>query len=236
MPRRLHVPPLAGPGEIDLPPAEAHHARTVLRLRAGEAVELFDDAGRTARGVLISVDAEAVRVAVEAPTVAPPGARRVEVASAVPKGDRADWLVEKLSELGVARWTPLVTARSVVVPGKGKRERWGRIAVEAAKQSRRPGVMAIEAVTPLADALAAPDVKRLWFSTDPSAAPIAAVLAERQAACPLTLLVGPEGGWTEPECLALTAAGASAAKLTATVLRVETAAVLGAGVAMLASQ
>ena len=234
MPRRLHVPPLTEAGKIDLPPAEAHHARSVLRLRAGEPVELFDDIGRTAAGVIVSTDAAGVRVEVSAVSGPSPAGPRVSVASAVPKGERADWLVEKLGELGVERWMPLVTARSVVTPGRGKLDRWGRLAVEAAKQSRRAGVMAIGEVTPLAAVLGAPAVDRIWFSTGSTAEPIAAVLAKRQAAGPLTLLVGPEGGWTDEECVALTAAGATAAKLTATVLRVETAAVVGAGVAMLA--
>ena len=233
MPRRLHVPPLTGAGEIDLPPAEAHHARTVLRLKGGDPVELFDDAGRTAAGTILSADPSGVRVKIEEPIIARPAGRRVAVASAVPKGERADWLVEKLSELGVERWTPLVTGRSVVEPKRGKIERWGRIAVEAAKQSRRAGVMAIGEVTPVAEVLRGEfDGRRIWFSTDATAEPVGRLLGD--PTLPLLLLIGPEGGWTDVESAAFAAAGDSPAKLTSTVLRVETAAVLAAGVALLA--
>src|SRR5687767_15989799 len=76
------------------------------------------------------------------------------IAAAVPKGDRADWMVEKLSELGVEEFIPLASARSVVLPeGRNKRERWVRIATEAAKQSRRGGVMRVGELTPVAEAL-----------------------------------------------------------------------------------
>ena len=230
MPRRLHVPPLTGAGEIGLPPAEAHHARTVLRLKGGDPVELFDDAGRTAAGTILSADPSGVRVKIEEPIIARPAGRRVSVASAVPKGERADWLVEKLSELGVERWTPLVTARSVVEPKRGKIERWGRIAVEAAKQSRRAGVMAIGEVTPVAAALGDLEGRAIYFSTDAEAEPASRFLSAPDL--PL-LLIGPEGGWTEEESAAFAAASVTPAKLTTTVLRVETAAVLAAGVALL---
>lgn len=232
MPRRLHVAPLTGAGEIDLPQAEAHHARAVLRLKAGDPVELFDDAGRTAAGTILLADPSNVRVQVEEPAAAPSAGRRVAVASAVPKGERADWMVEKLSELGVERWTPLVTARSVVEPKRGKIERWGRIAVEAAKQSRRAGVMAIGDLTPVAEVLGNLEGQAIYFSTDSEAPPVGRLVGEPDQ--PLLLLVGPEGGWTGEESAAFAAAAVMPAILTSTVLRVETAAVLAAGVALLA--
>ena len=150
--RRLHVPTLFV-GRLMLAAPVAHHARDVLRLPTGERVELFDDAGSSATGVLEMHPAGvAVVVAALAPAATLPG--EVVIASAVPKGDRADWLVEKLSELQVARWVPLRTARSVVHPqGRGKTDRWTRIAVEAARQSGRVGVMTIDPLTSLKDAL-----------------------------------------------------------------------------------
>src|SRR5688572_5080185 len=132
-------------GPITLDPEESHHLRDVLRMSQGDSVELFDAVGRTAQGRIDTIDARSVTVVIVG-DVREPAAERLRwtVASAVPKGNRADWMIEKLSELGTDRFVPLATQRSVVHPaGKSKRERWMRIADEAAKQSRRVGVMQI---------------------------------------------------------------------------------------------
>src|SRR5690349_22937888 len=132
MVRRIHVSELRK-GEIPLYPQEAHHARDVLRLQSGETVEVFDDAGRTASAVLVFSDDDQVAVRIEQ-FQQPPTGFRWTVAAAIPKGERADWMVEKLSELGTARFIPLIAERSVVVPeGRNKQQRWARIATESAK-------------------------------------------------------------------------------------------------------
>src|SRR6185295_16110244 len=121
--------------------------RDVLRLSTGAELELFDDAGRVARGEIVATE-PLVRVRVGEVGTVRHSTRAVTIASAVPKGERADWMIEKLSELGCERFVPLATARSVVLPeGKNKRERWIRIATESAKQSRRAGVMRIDELT-----------------------------------------------------------------------------------------
>lgn len=224
--RRVFVPSLA-PGVATLAPDAAHHLRDVLRAEVNDVVELFDAAGKSARATLVRVDRDAVEARVESIVDAPAG-RSIVVASAVPKADRADWLVEKLCELGVTRWVPLRTARSVVHPEGKKTERWERIAIEAAKQSKRSGVMTIAPLTPLAE---------LLKTLDPATT---AVLSTRQAkplaASPgvATLLVGPEGGWTDEELATFSDRGIASATLGTTILRIETAAVVGAGIAIAA--
>ena len=104
--RRVHVSQLSV-GKVPLAEREAHHGRDVLRLGEAEIVEVFDDAGQTARGVVVQADAHGVVVQIESITQAQRQAIRITVASAVPKGYRADWLVEKLSEIGVDRFIPL---------------------------------------------------------------------------------------------------------------------------------
>ena len=235
VPRRVHVARLRI-GENPLDAAEAHHARDVLRLTDGTPVEAFDDAGAVARGVLVFRGARDAAVRVE--TIRSPrdttGAVRLTVAAAVPKGERADWMVEKLSELGVAGFVPLAAARSVVLPeGKNKRQRWLRLATEAAKQSRRAGVMRIGELTSLSDALAAARGTVAWYratETDAQPAPIGEALADVGDGATITAFVGPEGGWTADELEAFSAAGARAVRLTQTVLRVETAAIAVAAV------
>ena len=235
MSRRIHVRHLRGGEPIQLEPAEAHHARDVLRLADGAAVEVFDDAGAVGRGVLILSEGD-VLVRVEPEELVPPTntGLALVVAAAVPKGDRADWMVEKLSELGVAEFVPLAAARSVVLPGgRGKRDRWLRIATEAAKQSRRAGVMRITELTELEDAVArAPSMGAVWLlsTEEPHATPIGDALDRLPPGRSLTAFVGPEGGWTAQERERFAAAGATPVRLTATVLRVETAAVAVAAV------
>ena len=229
MVRRIHTSTLRTAGDLTLSEREAHHARDVLRLGSGDVVELFDDAGATARGTILSSAPAGVVVRVEAPSIATAGdvAIRLTIAAAVPKGDRAEWMIEKLSELGAERFIPLATARSVVLPeGKNKRERWMRIATEAAKQSRRRGVMRIEELTKLGDALAgATDAGACWhLSTTTGATPVLDLVAGNTSPA-LTAFIGPEGGWKDEELALFEAAGAAAVKLTPTILRVETAAV-----------
>lgn len=246
MARRIHTPVLHE-GQIPLDAAQARHARAVLRLAEGAEVEVFDDAGRTAAGVLVYQGPHGAAVLVDrlegdgaGGREAPVAARlRWRVAAAVPKGERADWMVEKLSELGAEAFVPLATTRAVVLPeGRGKLERWGRIATESAKQSCRRGVMRVEPLTPLAravEAVAAGGGVGWCLSTREDAVPVWGASGEwlkepEGRPRSLTLFVGPEGGWTAEELDLMSAAGFRAIRLTDTVLRVETAAVAAASV------
>ncbi len=232
MPRRIHIAATLRPGHIELDPAQAHHARDALRLTPGSEIEAFDDAGHIATGTIVRCDAAGVTVRIgELCAVA--ASTQIVVASAVPKGARADWMIEKLSELGVARFIPLATARSVVLPaGQNKRDRWIRIATESAKQSHRPGVMQIEELTPLDQPLAHWASHGLFLSTHAAAEPIVAQLNSSFIIhhSSIALFIGPEGGWTDDEMARFNQAGLTGVKLTATILRVETAAVAAAAV------
>ncbi len=206
---------------------EAHHARDVLRLVAGEIVEVFDDLGAVARATIVSSGAGGVVVRVDEPTPDSPAMGvKLTIAAAVPKGDRAEWMIEKLSELGVERFVPLATARSVVLPeGKNKRDRWVRVATEAAKQSRRRGVMRIDELTRLSDALRDETAAGPCYclSTAKDAAPVLDLFT-RDTPQALTAFIGPEGGWTDEEIAQFDAARAIGVTLTTTILRIETAA------------
>jgi 16S rRNA (uracil1498-N3)-methyltransferase len=236
--RRLHVPVLSV-GRVTLDESQSRHAVDVLRLPTGTTVEVFDDAGLTATAELVIEDEGDVFVDVETiadrASAGPPGVQWT-IAAAVPKGERADWMVEKLSELGTAAFVPLAAARSVVLPeGKNKRERWVRLATEAAKQSRRAGVMRVGELTTV-DALLehfshARDTAGWYFSTADDARPARAVAdALPRGVRWITALIGPEGGWTDGELSRFRAAGLAPVRLTPTVLRVETAAVAAAAV------
>lgn len=200
----------------------------MLRLENGTPVELFDDAGAVASGSLVLEHGIAsVRVDQLAGDHSPRSAA-ITVAAAIPKGERADWMVEKLSELGVAAFIPLAAERSVVLPeGTHKRERWQRIATESAKQSRRHGVMRIESIAKIESLVARSPL--IALSTRGEVAPLPNLLHELRNA--VTLLVGPEGGWTDAELKLFESAGVRFAKMTESILRIETAAVAAAALA-----
>jgi 16S rRNA (uracil1498-N3)-methyltransferase len=231
MPRRIHLPNLAL-GLQPLPPAAAHHLVRVLRLPDGERIEAFDSAGRTAHATLLATGtppALNIESISEPPssTATPP----LAVATAVPKGDRADYLVEKLAELGVARWIPLDAARSVIVPkGVSKLARWEKIAIEAARQSHAPNVLTIaDIASPLSLLTPAPTTPAppVWIAATSDAA-----LDAAHAPPPSLVLIGPEGGWAPDEQAQLIDAGALPISLGPTILRVETAAVVAAAAAL----
>jgi 16S rRNA (uracil1498-N3)-methyltransferase len=219
---------------------QSRHAVDVLRLPSGATVEVFDDAGHVASGELVIEDEGDVWVKVRAFEDGAASSRgtqiRLTIASAVPKGERADWMVEKLSELGVAEFIPLAAARSVVLPeGKNKRERWVRIAAESAKQSRRAGVMRVGELTPVDVVVervrSSTDESAGWyFSTAEAAQPVARIASDLRSNQSVVAFIGPEGGWSDEEVARFAAARLTPARLTSTVLRVETAAVAAAAV------
>jgi 16S rRNA (uracil1498-N3)-methyltransferase len=235
--RRVHTRKLYV-GRLELDQAGSRHARDVLRLEPGTEVEVFDDVGGVAQGVivalepLVSVQVDAIDAGAGA---AGANVTDITVAAAVPKGDRADWMVEKLSELGVARFIPLATARSVVLPeGKNKRDRWTRLATESAKQSRRRGVMRIDELTKLPDAMTqAAGTRAIVLSTAADAKPILDALDD--APPRVALFIGPEGGWTDDELQLFQQHAVTPVKLTETILRVETAALVAAAVVAVSS-
>lgn len=207
---------------------QRHHARDVLRMRAGEEVELFTASGRSARAVLREVSEAAVLA--EVTQIVEAGTRfELTIASAIPKGARADWMIEKLSELGVSRFVPLMTARSVVHPeGKNKIERWERLAAESAKQSRRSGVMEISPLLTLEQALGQMDGLGGYLSTGADATTLSSIL--HLPSSTLALFTGPEGGWTAEEEALMRNRGLTPVTLGGTILRVETAAMAAAAV------
>ncbi len=212
--------PLA-PGSVALQGPEAHHLAVVCRLRRGDAVCLFNGDGREYPAEVREVGKRAVELevrAVEAPQREAP--YRQEVAAPLPKGDRAAFLIEKLTELGAAAFTPLQTARSVVHPREAKLDRLQRHVIEASKQCGRNVLMEIGPLTAWSDFLQRADL------------PIRKVLAHpggekgATAAGAMVVAVGPEGGFTDEEVNQARAAGWEVVGLGPRILRVETAAIV----------
>ena len=153
----------------------------------------------------------------------------VHLAFAVPKGNRADWLVEKATELGAASLRPTIFQRSVAAKeglSPARRDRWRARCVAAAKQSGQSLLPTVEDTGSLEEVLArACGSLVLVGDVTESAEPLAQALARRYAGQPVLLVVGPEGGLTDGERGSLRAAGATWVRLGRSVLRIETAAV-----------
>ena len=145
MPTRFYCPNPPNDGVYRLSADEARHLRRVCRLGAGDETEIFDGRGfaSCARVIGLGSDwADLTAIGEPIPEREPP--LPLVLASAAPKADRLDWLVEKATELGVARLIPLVSDRSVVEPGSSKIARLQCTVIEASKQCGRARLMAID--------------------------------------------------------------------------------------------
>ena len=222
---------------------DAHHLAEVLRVQAGELIAVGDGRGsfRMCAAAIQPDDPEGDRaprprrqhrrgprqltLSLEGAIVTlPPLAPAITVGFGIPKGDRAEWTVQKLTELGVDVIVPLLTDRTVVrldAPEANRRgERFRRVAREAASQCRR--VYLPEVLDPCR------------FEDLPAAIVDGAVLAEPGAGAigrASTVLVGPEGGWSSDEL----ARGLPTVALSTQILRAETAAIV-AGALLCASR
>lgn len=219
--------PLAAGARIALPDALAHHALRVLRLRDGEAITLFNGQGGEYPAVL-EVDGKAgwAQLGEFNPREAELGGR-ITLAQGLPSGDKMDWVVEKAVELGAARVCPIAAQRSVLQLSGARLEKrvahWQRIAQSAAEQCGRNRLMAVDAPQSLADWLALPaDGLRLLCHPE-AGQDLAGALQDASGAQALTLLVGPEGGWSDKELEAARQAGVQAVRFGPRVLRTETA-------------
>ncbi|MBL8861307.1 MAG: RsmE family RNA methyltransferase [Planctomycetes bacterium] len=240
---------LAGPpegGRFLLAAGEAEHARRVLRLRVGDRLLGLDGAGAAWPLVVVNADARGFEVASAGeperePAPGEHGAALpwIEVCVALPRGERAEALVERLVQLGVAAIRPLAAQRAspeARAEGTRRATRLVRAAREACKQAVRLWVPEIHPLEEPMRALTRAASLDLRLDPRDGAAAFPALAALDPwgtRAAPVRLWVGPEGGFTEEEVAALDAAGARALRLGPHILRIETAA--EAGLALVAA-
>src|SRR5262249_7346690 len=187
MAERFYVNCPLGVGPVVLDGPEARHLATVCRVRPGETVCLFNGDGREYPARVTAVSKRDVSLDV---TIVESPLRelgfRVEVAAPLPKGDRAQFLVEKLTELGATSFTPLQTARSVVHPRETKLDRLQRHVIEASKQCGRNVLMEVRPLTDWAEFLRRGDLPAQKVLAHPGGAKWAPEVGVTAAA------VGPE--------------------------------------------
>lgn len=217
---RFYTNSALAPGLFSLAGPEAHHLATVRRFHAGDQVVLFNGDGHEYPAEVAAVGRKSIELMVlRIDTIDRELPFRLQVAAPLPKGDRGDVLVEKLTELGATDFFPLRTQRSVVDPRAAKLEKLRRVVIEASKQCGRNVLMSIHPLTAWPDHCRRRDLPERRFLAH-TGADQALTRGTGDAAC---LAVGPEGGFTEAEVELGRAAGWQMVTLGPRVLRVETA-------------
>lgn len=202
--------------------AEAHHLLHVMRAALGARVTLFDGAGWEFEAEVRRAGRTEVELAILARhDIDREAATALTLGVALPKGDRQKWLIEKATELGVARLVPLATERAVAQPSEGALQRLRRAVIEASKQCGRNRLMEIAALQEWDEFVAANrDVPRRLIA-HPGAEP----LPRTESHEAIVAAIGPEGGFTDGELARAIAVGWQPIGLGPRTLRVETAAI-----------
>ena len=230
---RFHCPlPLTLGQECALPEGAARHVQ-VLRMQPGMALTLFNGEGGEHQAEITHMGKREVRVRVLShAAIEREAACAVHLALGMPANDRMDWLVEKATELGVARITPLMTERSVLrlsgERAEKKRTHWQDIAASACEQCGRNRVPTIDLPVTLdawrGSAFATEATAQRWVLSLPSNVASAPHRLSAPIPARVVVLSGPEGGLSDAEEAAALAQGFEPISLGARVLRAETAA------------
>jgi 16S rRNA (uracil1498-N3)-methyltransferase len=226
--------PIVPDAAVDLA-AIAHQLRSVLRLQPGEQIYLLDNQGSCFLTEIETIDrGQAVGrvLAREAATGEPP----VEVVlyQCALKADKFEWVLQKATEIGVTRFVPVISSRTIVRPAekiRNKYERWQSIMREAAEQSGRGRLPELADPLSWEEAIVRATGVRLlpWEATSPEQGIDAAIPS---TPAPISLIIGPEGGISEDEAAFAFAAGWRAVSLGPRVLRAETAALVAAALSV----
>jgi 16S rRNA (uracil1498-N3)-methyltransferase len=236
---RFYLPNLQ---QLTLAAEEAHHCIHVLRLKAGDTVNVFDGRGHEAQAQIAEIAKDSVRLTILQQSSTPALRCRITLAQAIPKKGM-DLIVQKATELGVATIVPLMSERTLVQVGEDSKkiDRWREIALDACKQCGNNWLPEIQPPQKARDFLNADsqfDLK-LIASLQPDAKPLKSILAdaptldesrrsptkaERSHAPTILILIGPEGDFTPAELSLAKSAGCLPLSLGPLVLRADTAA------------
>lgn len=234
---RFYIPPHAwNPDKLALDHSETHHALDVLRMKAGDRATLFNGQGAEATVEIASVDKGKIALKKISVAKSAPVACQIVLGQAIPKGKNMDLIVEKATELGAAGIVPLLSERTVVRCDEGeafaKRDKWQRVAVEAAKQCGQNWLPTVFKPQTPKDFFHSGEKFDLMLiaSLQPDSRRVKEVLAEAGAngakkPARVLILVGPEGDFTPAEVNLAKNAGCRPITLGPIILRSETAAI-----------
>ena len=236
MTRRYFAPrlPQAG-GIVLLDGPESHHAASVMRVRAGDKIELFDGEGWQADAVVLSADRRAVTCQSEpAVTMDRESECVLELGIAMPKGDRSKELVERLTELGVQRLVPIHCERTPWAVSENAITKWRREVIDACKQCGRNRLMQISEPETFASWCQRNEGESLRLIAHPVSAAITETTGLSDESSSSTspaivrIAIGPEGGFTEAEIQQADSLGWGRLSFGERIFRIETAAVVAA--------
>lgn len=230
-PRFYCPPPLPLNTNYELPPEAAHHASRVLRLRVGDAVQIFDGLGNALDATINAINGKHVLLGnLQTCMGQQDPSLRIVLAQAMSTSDKMDWVVQKATELGAAEIVPVQTQRSVArlagSRAEKRAEHWRNVAVAACEQCGRNTLPQLHAPQELDIWLN--EMRRVpggKFILLPGGA--SNLQAQPRPQGRVTLLIGPEGGFTADEANIAQQAGFIPVLLGPRVLRTETAAIAG---------
>ncbi len=227
---RIHVPALLSTGMLlELPAQQGRHLARVLRLPAGAPVTVFNGEGGEFGAVIEGIRRDTVTVRVGAHlAVERESPLRVTLLQGIARGEKMDFILQKATELGVARIVPVASMRSTVRLTRDtavrKQDHWQSVVASACEQCGRNRVPEVAIPITLTQAMqaAGTGLKLLLAAADQARA-LPALLAGLAESEPVTLLVGPEGGFDPAETRAATGADFAPCRLGPRILRTETA-------------
>jgi 16S rRNA (uracil1498-N3)-methyltransferase len=227
---RFYIEKIDGDNVILTDPAQVHHIRDVLRLKAGEVIVVFDSSGNEYRAAIASVGKKQVELNLTPLKPLPASSVKLTVACAIPKAGRIDDIIDHLTQLGVERIIPMLTDRVVIKLDEAARvtrlSRWQKIAQSAARQCQRSSIPVVSPVTDVKEVIESSrdfDLKLIPHLTGERTL-IKDILAKSRAKN-IIVLIGPEGDFTPEEVDLASHNGFVPVTLGYTVLRVATAAI-----------
>ena len=231
MTRRRWIADQVSGNRAALTGAHADHLVRVLRVRVGQEFDIVAN-GVVRQGVVVAIADSLVDFELGEEIPAEPTAINLTLLLAIFKFDRMEWAIEKCTELGVTRIVPVIARRtdSHLASASAKRvERWRRLTVQAAEQSRRASPPEIANPVKLREAVTLPAELKIVLSEAEEQSQLRDVATPSGA---VLLAVGPEGGWTEEELELFRKHDWLSASLGSTILRAETAAIAATTITM----
>jgi len=213
-----------------------HYLSNVRRFSVGDEINIFDGLGNSYKARIDNIDKKSMKGTIlSSKTLVLPN-KKISLYTAIPKGERFDWLIEKASEIGVSKIVPIIYVRSVVKElSENKLERYKKISISASSQSWRADIMPIEKPISFIETVGAVSTQKdtlnilPWESEEEKN--ILNILNENKDVKNINIFVGPEGGFDKTEIDIAIKKGFKTVTLGKNILRVETAAIVASSIA-----
>jgi 16S rRNA (uracil1498-N3)-methyltransferase len=221
---------LETPGEVHVSGDEFHYLVHVRRHRLEDEIEIRDYEGRRFLGVVKQIERDRVVLSLEKELPEVQIIWPVTLILAVPKRSVFGDVVRQTSEIGIQRLIPVSTERSIAKPGANKLERWRRIAQESLRQCGRAKPLIVDDMTGFADAAKELGAhgKALLLHPDSTEETTPLLGSAEKQTGPISIAIGPEGGFTDNETMMAVACGFQPVSLGTPIMRIETAAIVAA--------